>query len=210
MLTGRPDAVPGTNEAICPSVASIATKMCGPRQPEMLPYVSVPVASTIGLRPGHFGASHLGMNHNPFETAGDPNGDDFKMRNIKLQEGMSIDRREDRQGLRKQFDRMRRDMEESGAFDAMDAFQYQAFELVCGEFSRTPRMNKGHGRGTPGRDHWGNAMFCVLGGGGRERWSSHGLHGQPWRSAQGKAHHARRHPRDDLSCAWRGPTRQLS
>ncbi|MBI4607202.1 MAG: DUF1501 domain-containing protein [Planctomycetes bacterium] len=38
--------------------------------------------------------------------------------------------------------------------------------VVCGEFSRTPRMNDGSGQGTPGRDHWGNAMFCVLGGGG--------------------------------------------
>src|SRR5207247_6872718 len=44
--------------------------------------------------------------------------------------------------------------------------------VLCGEFSRTPRMNDGgnggapRSMGTPGRDHWGNAMFCVLGGGG--------------------------------------------
>jgi Protein of unknown function (DUF1501) len=44
--------------------------------------------------------------------------------------------------------------------------------LLCGEFSRTPRMNDGgnggppRSMGTPGRDHWGNAMFCLLGGGG--------------------------------------------
>src|SRR5439155_26727731 len=38
--------------------------------------------------------------------------------------------------------------------------------VLCGEFSRTPRMNDGSGRGTPGRDHWGNSMFCLLGGGG--------------------------------------------
>jgi uncharacterized protein (DUF1501 family) len=44
--------------------------------------------------------------------------------------------------------------------------------LLCGEFSRTPRMNNGgnggppRSMGTPGRDHWGNAMFCLLGGGG--------------------------------------------
>lgn len=37
---------------------------------------------------------------------------------------------------------------------------------LCGEFSRTPRMNDGSGRGTPGRDHWGASMFCLLGGGG--------------------------------------------
>ena len=44
--------------------------------------------------------------------------------------------------------------------------------VICGEFSRTPRMNNGGNggpplsKGTPGRDHWGNAMFCIFGGGG--------------------------------------------
>ncbi|HEV2971807.1 MAG TPA: DUF1501 domain-containing protein [Pirellulales bacterium] len=38
--------------------------------------------------------------------------------------------------------------------------------VMCGEFGRTPRMNDGMSRGTPGRDHWGNAMFCLLAGGG--------------------------------------------
>ena len=44
--------------------------------------------------------------------------------------------------------------------------------MLCGEFSRTPRMNDGGNggppmsMGTPGRDHWGNAMFVLIGGGG--------------------------------------------
>ncbi|MBV9125721.1 MAG: DUF1501 domain-containing protein, partial [Planctomycetes bacterium] len=44
--------------------------------------------------------------------------------------------------------------------------------VLCGEFSRTPKMNDGGNggapgsMGTPGRDHWGEAMFCLLGGGG--------------------------------------------
>jgi hypothetical protein len=44
--------------------------------------------------------------------------------------------------------------------------------VLCGEFSRTPRMNNGgnggppRSMGSPGRDHWGEAMFCLLGGGG--------------------------------------------
>jgi hypothetical protein len=32
---------------------------------------------------------------------------------------------------------------------------------VCGEFGRTPRVNR-----DAGRDHWGQSGFCVLGGGG--------------------------------------------
>ena len=44
--------------------------------------------------------------------------------------------------------------------------------VLCGEFSRTPKMNDGGNggpagsKGTPGRDHWGDAMFCLMGGGG--------------------------------------------
>lgn len=44
--------------------------------------------------------------------------------------------------------------------------------LLCGEFSRTPKMNDGgnggapRSMGEPGRDHWGNSMFCLAGGGG--------------------------------------------
>jgi uncharacterized protein (DUF1501 family) len=44
--------------------------------------------------------------------------------------------------------------------------------VMCGEFSRTPKMNDGGNggapmsMGTPGRDHWGNSMFCLMGGGG--------------------------------------------
>ncbi|HWB00651.1 MAG TPA: DUF1501 domain-containing protein [Pirellulales bacterium] len=44
--------------------------------------------------------------------------------------------------------------------------------VMCGEFGRTPKMNDGGNggpagsMGTPGRDHWGNAMSCLVGGGG--------------------------------------------
>jgi hypothetical protein len=57
------------------------------------------------------------------------------------------------------------DLQERGLLD-------QVLVVLCGEFSRTPRMNDGgnggapRSMGTPGRDHWGESMFCLLGGGG--------------------------------------------
>jgi hypothetical protein len=57
------------------------------------------------------------------------------------------------------------DLEQRGLLD-------QVLVVLCGEFSRTPRMNDGgnggapRSMGTPGRDHWGNSMFCLMGGGG--------------------------------------------
>jgi hypothetical protein len=44
--------------------------------------------------------------------------------------------------------------------------------ILCGEFSRTPKMNDGGNggppgkMGTPGRDHWGNSLSVLIGGGG--------------------------------------------
>jgi len=57
------------------------------------------------------------------------------------------------------------DLDERGLLD-------MTLVVLCGEFSRTPRMNNGgnggapRSMGTPGRDHWGDSMFCLLGGGG--------------------------------------------
>ena len=62
----------------------------------------------------------------------------------------------------------------SGLLEDLDnrGLMEQVLVVVCGEFSRTPKMNDGGNggaplsKGTPGRDHWGNAMFCVMAGGG--------------------------------------------
>ena len=57
------------------------------------------------------------------------------------------------------------DLDERGMLDT-------TLVILCGEFSRTPKMNDGGNggpagsMGTPGRDHWGNSMFCLLAGGG--------------------------------------------
>jgi hypothetical protein len=265
MLTGRGGASGADTPGKFPFVGSIATKLLGPRKPGMPAHAAVPYASSIGLRPGYFGGNYLGVAHNPFETDGDPNADNFQVRNLQVPGGLTVNRLEDRTSLVKQFDRLRRDVDSSGMIDSMDRFDRQAYELVvgenarqafdigqedaklrerygrhqwaqsmllarrlveagttfvsvhlggwdhhwdlkasyerllpivdrgvsalfedlaekglldstlvmlCGEFSRTPRMNDGGNggapmsMGTPGRDHWGNAMFCLLGGGG--------------------------------------------
>jgi hypothetical protein len=259
MLTGRPGATGADTTGKFPSIGSIATRVTGPRVKGMPPYVSVPYASTIGIRPGYFGANYLGQPNDPFETEGDPNNKEFKVRNLSMTQGLTVDRIGHRRSLLRSFDTMRRDCDASGNFDAMDKFEQQAYELVtsadvrkafdlsaeddklrdrygrhswgqstllarrlveagvtfttvlfggwdhhwnlkegmesvlpkvdsavstlfddlsqrgllskvcvviCGEFSRTPRMNDGSGNGTPGRDHWGNSMSVVMGGGG--------------------------------------------
>lgn len=266
MLTSRAAGVSGANTGgKYPSIGSIVTRVRGSRAPGMPAYVSVPYASSIGLRPGYFDASYLGARFKPFETNGDPNQPNFKVDNLNPVGGLTVESIEDRNLLLGRFDHLKRTVDGTGMIDAMDRFQREAYEMVvgpaarrafdlgtenprlrdqygrhtwgqstllarrlveagatfvtvhfggwdhhwdlkkgmenylpmvdsvvstlfidlearglldkvavvlCGEFSRTPRMNDGGNggppgsMGTPGRDHWGAAMFCLLGGGG--------------------------------------------
>jgi uncharacterized protein (DUF1501 family) len=259
MLTGRGGASGADTSGKFPSIGSIVAATAGARATALPAYVAVPYGMSVGLRPGYFGANYLGQHRDPFETDGDPNQKNFTVRNLQLPGGMSVDRLGDRRALRKSMDTLRADVDAQGRFEAMNAFDQQAYELVtsenvrkafdlsseddklrdrygrngwgqsallarrlaeagvtfttvhlggwdhhwdlqkgmetylpkvdamlatlfedlaarglwektlvvvCGEFSRTPRMNDGSGKGTPGRDHWGNSMFCVMGGGG--------------------------------------------
>ena len=266
MLTTKEMGVSGANTAgKFPSIGSIVTQQLGPREVGMPAYASIPVASSIGLRPGYFGGNWIGAQYDPFETGGDPNNANFKVNNLELASGMTLERLESRRELNGQLDRLSRTLADNSSFYVRDRFDEEAFDFVtgslarqafdinqesdalrdqygrhtwgqstllarrlveagsrfvtvhmggwdhhwdlksgmenylprvdrlvsalftdldqrglldstlvilCGEFSRTPRMNNGGNggpplsKGTPGRDHWGNAMFCLLGGGG--------------------------------------------
>lgn len=265
MLTTKDMGVSGANTPQkFPGIGAIVNREIGPRQPGMPGYVAVPHAASIGLVPGYFGGNILGTQHNPFVT-GDPTPAYFKVQNLNLASGLTIDKLEDRKALTERFDAAKRNLAPAAESNAMDRFSKEAFEFVtgaharkafdisredprlrdrygrhttgqsmllarrlveagstfvnvhlggwdhhwdlqkgyedylpkvdsgvaslftdlderglldttlvvlCGEFSRTPKMNDGGNggapmsKGTPGRDHWGNAMFCLLGGGG--------------------------------------------
>ncbi len=265
MLTGRGGVNGAMTAPKSPFFGSYLSKTLGPRRPGMPALVGVPYAMSIGIRPGYFGAHHLGPEQNPFETEGDPNSDKFQVKNLNLAQGVTIDRLSDRRSLTATLDRARREADQSGLMNAMDRFDQQAFDfvsgsaarqafdiqsespetrerygrhpwgqsvllarrlveagstmvtchfggwdhhwdlqkgmenylprvdravhglltdlsdrgllervmvIVCGEFSRTPRMNDGGNggaplsMGTPGRDHWGNAISVLVAGGG--------------------------------------------
>ena len=266
ILTTKDMGVSGANNTgKFPSIGAIVAHQRQNRNVQIPPYMSVPVASSIGLRPGYFGGNWLGHQFDPFQTNGDPNNKDFKVENVHLAGGMTVKRLDDRSKLNSALDQLPKAFDAAGTFDALDRFEQQAYGFVtgprarrafdlssedektrdrygrhtwgqstllarrlveagasfvtvhlggwdhhwnlqqgmeshlprvdqlvsglftdlhergilektlvilCGEFSRTPRMNDGGNggpplsQGTPGRDHWGNAMFCLLGGGG--------------------------------------------
>ncbi|HEX4132455.1 MAG TPA: DUF1501 domain-containing protein [Pirellulales bacterium] len=265
MLTGHDGPNGSDTGGRNPYIGAIATRSVGSRRPGIPANVALPMAMSIGLRPGYMGGSFLGSEFDPFESGGDPNANGFQVQNLAPTQGLSIERLSDRRTLLGDLDQLRRVIDRSGSLEAMDKFQQRAYDLVlgqqaakvfdlstedaklrdrygrntwgqstllarrlveagstfvtvhtggwdhhwnlqssldsflpridqmvsalfedlhqrglnekvlvvmCGEFGRTPKMNDGGNggapmsMGTPGRDHWGNAMCCLLGGGG--------------------------------------------
>jgi hypothetical protein len=266
MLTGKDLGVGGAKQSgRFPSLGSIVARQRGANRRGMPAYIAVPYAASIGLTPGYFGGNWLGAEYDPFATGGDPNGKNFRVENVALAGGLTIERLNDRRTLMEHLDKIPRTLDAVGRFTTLDKFDEDAYEFVsgkqaraafdmeresphtrdaygrhswgqsallarrlveagatfvtlhlggwdhhwnlqsgmetnlpivdsmlsalltdlserglfdstlvilCGEFSRTPRMNDGgnggppRSMGSPGRDHWGDAMFCFLAGGG--------------------------------------------
>ena len=107
-----------------PSYGSITARMRGPRRPGLPAYVAVPTP------PRSASAGYLGVAYNPFSVGSDPNQDNFSVRNLTLPSGISLDRLENRRGLLESIDTLRRDSDQSGLMDGLDAFTRKAFEMV--------------------------------------------------------------------------------
>ena len=163
MLTGYHGSTAARLEPMYPSAGSITARVRGANQPGMPAYVAVPVAASVGLVPGYHGGAYLGTSYHPFQTGGDPNSARFNVRNLTLPGGLTLEQLEQRRKLLGQFDRMRRDLDSSGALPDMDHFQAEAYELVSGPRARRafdlstedPRL-----RDRYGRHQWGQS--CLL------------------------------------------------
>lgn len=266
MLTTKDMGVSGANnEQKFPGIGALINREVGARREGLPGHVAVPYGMSVGLRPGYFGGHMIGQQHNPFETVHDANSPTFKVPNLSLSNGLTLNTIDDRRALMKHLDKTQRHLDERPDTLARDQFAEEAYRFVsgptarwafdiskedpklrdeygrhpwgqstllarrlseagatftsvhfggwdhhwdlqkgyetllpivdravaalfrdlhdrglldstlvilCGEFGRTPRMNDGGNggapmsKGTPGRDHWGNAMSVLIGGGG--------------------------------------------
>jgi hypothetical protein len=122
---------PAPDENVHPSIGSIVSKQLGHLNPTMPAYVMIP-----RLLPGA-GSAYLGVAHKPFETQADPaQPGPFKVPNFQLASGLTVDQVGDRKGLLKDFDKLRREVDQSGQLDAMDRFQVKAWEMLTSPAAR--------------------------------------------------------------------------
>ncbi|HYF00265.1 MAG TPA: DUF1501 domain-containing protein, partial [Planctomycetota bacterium] len=157
LLTGRVGPTIADQAPKHPSAGSIVARLAGARRPGLPPYVVTP-------RGGKYHDAHYaGQAYNPFETGGDPNSKAFKIQNLSMPEGLSVERLDDRRALRRSFDALRRSAEKSQA-ESFDKFEQQAFELVTSKavreaFSLSSETEANRAR--YGRNDWGQSVLLA-------------------------------------------------
>jgi hypothetical protein len=164
MLTGYFGSNAANLDPQFPSCGAIISRLRGPNRPNVPPYVAVPYAATVGLRPGYMSGAYLGVAYNPFDAGGDPNDPNYKVPNLHLPGEMSLDRLGDRKQLLGSFDQLRREADQSGLMNGLDSFNRQAFEMITGPEARQafqiqdedPRL-----RDRYGRDHYGQSALLA-------------------------------------------------
>jgi hypothetical protein len=130
-----------------PASGAIIAKYRGSNVAGVPPSVAIPEGFYYST------ASYLGARYNPMEV-GDPNKADFRVSNLKLVDGITTNRLDDRLLILRGLDRFRRDTDTQGEFAAADAFQSSAYDMVSGpavqrafDVSREdPRLRDRYGR----------------------------------------------------------------
>lgn len=104
-----------------PSMGSVAAKFHGPNRPGMPPYVALANSMVADI----YGAGDLGQAYEPLDGL-NVNG------RFGLPAGITVDRLQNRAGLQRELDRLKRQAETSEGFLKQDRYTHEAFDLVVG------------------------------------------------------------------------------
>lgn len=122
------------------------------------------IPNYVGVTPVNYsGSAYLGAAYEPFAVYGDPNEPDFSVPNIGLPDRGQAARIDERIGLRKQFDRLRREID-AAATMALDTFELQAWHMLTSPEARRAfdiGQEDAATRERYGRNRWGQQ--CLLG-----------------------------------------------
>jgi uncharacterized protein (DUF1501 family) len=123
VMTGYPDRV--NTLAAHPSFGSVVSKLRSDSSSAVPPFVSLRGMSR-GTEPGY-----LGIAHRPFTPSGQGNS------NLRMANGVTVERLEDRKTLLDSFDDTRRAIDATGTMSGMDAYTEKALEMVTAGVVRT-------------------------------------------------------------------------
>lgn len=106
-----------------PSMGSIAARFRGPNEAGMPAFVGLAHPELTTWHSDIWGAGELG-------SAYEPVADHGLARQLQMPEGLNIARAQDRASLRREFDRLRHDLDAAKTMERMDEYERQAMEMV--------------------------------------------------------------------------------
>ncbi len=144
-----------------PCYGSVVSKEYGPRG-VMPPFIQV--GAQVDGRFGGGVAGYLGIAQNPFVLPGDPNNENFAVRDVTPPNGVSPERLSRRRAALASIDRFQRDVEQTAdALRAIDEYYENAFSMITSpETQRAFDLNE---EDEKLRDRYGRTTFgqsCVL------------------------------------------------
>ena len=131
MLTGRTGANGSDRVPRQPSMSAVASHLIGPKRAGVL--------TSVNMNDGGFGfhgGAWLGVAHNPFRYGEFSYGDEAGRllggdhRSFALVEGMTVDSLNNRVGLQKQLDTLRKRNDQNSVFRQLDAVDQQALDIL--------------------------------------------------------------------------------
>jgi hypothetical protein len=111
-----------------PDIWAVANKVQGERVAGIPPFVALPYIR-------YQGAAYLGAGLDPLMVAADPSAAEFQVPNLSLAAGKRPRFRQ-RLNLLGHFDRLRRDLDSSGAMGSLDTFRGKAVSLLTSDAAR--------------------------------------------------------------------------
>ncbi|HLJ10439.1 MAG TPA: DUF1501 domain-containing protein [Planctomycetaceae bacterium] len=106
-----------------PSMGSLAAKFRGANDPDMPPFVGLADPAPSLWHSDVWNAGELGSAYEPIAETG-------LAGRLEMPPGVNVTRAQDRDGLRRQFDRLRHDLDASRTMERMDQYDRQALEMV--------------------------------------------------------------------------------
>jgi uncharacterized protein (DUF1501 family) len=166
MQSGNNDAEPRINPEAerYPAIASLVAKFRGPNHPAMPPYVAF-MKSRSHLAFG----GYLGKQYDPFlanqatrlpvyDLVGNDTGKVTGADMFQLPAGLSSDRVHSRRALMEDFDRFRKDLDQSGTMSALGTYSRQAVEMVIGRQAQNAFDIEQEPAAV--RDRYGKHLWC--------------------------------------------------
>lgn len=147
MQTGRRPVNLAVSQNEFPATGTVVAKYRGANVHGAPPNVAIPDGFYCST------GAYLGSRYDPMEIP-DPNKPDFNVPNLKLIDGITTNRLDDRLQILRGLDRFRRDADTHGRFAAMDAFHTAACDMLSGPAvrrafdisSEDPRLRDRYGR----------------------------------------------------------------